>query len=141
MLKVSVIGHIGQDAVVKEFQSAKYVAFSIAHSESWTDQQGTKHEKTEWISCLKRIYFDNSGLVKFLTKGTKVYVEGQLSKKIYEKSGKQEAGLNCNVSHLELLSHKKEEVPASSEPLKGEPMPITEPNIPQDSGEGDDLPF
>ena len=132
MLKLSVIGNIGQDATIKDFGSAKYIAFSVAHSESYTNKAGVKVEKTQWVSCLKFVK-DETKLTEYLKKGTKVYVEGSLSTSVFEKNGKSEVGVNCLVSHLELLSKKEE-----GQATKAEPMP-TGPECPT-HGE-DDLPF
>jgi len=134
MLKITVTGHIGQDATVREWNNQHFAAFSVANTESYTDGQGVKHETTEWISCLKRIK-EGSGVVQYMKKGTKVYVEGQLSKKMFEKNGQMTCGLNCNVSYFEFLSSKEPTAP----PIQ----PITElPPLPPVPGDGsDDLPF
>jgi len=137
MLKLVVTGHIGQDATDKEWNGQHFAAFSVANTESYTDGQGVRHETTEWISCLKRIK-EGSGLVQYMKKGTKVFVEGQLSKKMFEKNGQMTCGLNCNVSYLELLSPKSENTAPAE--LKGEPIPII-PTNPIAAGEGSDLPF
>ena len=138
MLKVTVIGHIGQDAIIREWNGQHFAAFSLAHTETYTDGKGVKHENTEWISCLKKIKDSGSPLVPLLKKGMKLYVEGQLSKKIYEKNSKTECGLNCNVSVLELLTPKNDSQSYTG-PLKGEPNPIT--TEPVGTGDGTDLPF
>jgi len=140
MMKLTITGHIGQDATVKEWNGQHFIAFSVANTESYTDGNNVKHETTEWVSCLKRIK-EGSGLVQYMKKGTKVFVEGALSKKMFDKNGQRECGLNCNVSYLELLSPKAENsVPAE---LKAEPNPIGSPTPPPvpPTGEGSDLPF
>lgn len=138
MLKLTLIGNIGQDAVIKDFGTSKYISFSVAHSESYTDKQGVKVEKTQWVSCLK---YGESAVLPYLKKGTKVYVEGTLSAKTFEKEGHQQVALNCQVSHIELLGSKSE--PQSQEEAKptvskAEPFPVVhEPT----GNAGDDLPF
>jgi single-strand DNA-binding protein len=78
--KVILLGHLGQDPEIRSTQDGRAVAnFSLATSESWKDKQtGEKREKTEW----HRVTVWNEGLVgvieKYVTKGSKVYVEGQL---------------------------------------------------------------
>lgn len=87
--KVILIGHIGQDPDVRTFQSGDKVAsFSLATSESWKDKaSGERKERTEW----HKIVVFNQGLIKlcesYLTKGSKVYVEGQLETRNYDKDG------------------------------------------------------
>ncbi|MEI6752377.1 MAG: single-stranded DNA-binding protein [Paludibacter sp.] len=141
MLKLQIIGHLGQDAVIKDFGTSKYISFSVAHSESYTDKQGVKVEKTQWVSCLKH---GESAVLQYMKKGTKVYVEGQLSAKTFDKDGHTQIALNCNVSHIELLSSKPEGQNSGSE----SPTPQTESvRTEPTSGnqvpppEGDDLPF
>lgn len=135
MLKLVLVGNIGQDATIKDFGTSKYIAFSVAHSESYTNKAGVKVEKTQWVSCLKYVK-DETKLTEYLKKGTKVYIEGSLSISVFEKGGKHEAGVNCLISHLELLSKKEE----GTQDSKAEPMPIApEPHCPT-HGE-DDLPF
>jgi single-strand DNA-binding protein len=145
MLKVQIIGHLGQDAILKTFNNVNYVSFSVAHSEKFKDNQGNERETTQWVSCLKRVSED-SKLQTYMKKGTKVYVEGSLSAKIFERqaNGKAQVALNCNVSHLELLSSKQDsqtDSEAQQAPLLAEPNPITDQNkIVSPAGE-DDLPF
>ena len=109
MLKLTVIGHLGQDAVVKTFGTASFISFSVAHTDKYKDSQGVEHEKTQWISCLKRIG-ENSSLTVYLKKGTKVYIEGRFTAKLFESqaSNAPQIALNLDVSYLELLSVKSE---------------------------------
>ena len=78
--KVILIGHLGKDPEVRSFSNGGRVCnFRIATSETWRDKaSGEKRERTEWHTIA--IFAD--GLVgiaeKYLRKGSKVYVEGQL---------------------------------------------------------------
>ena len=78
--KVILLGVLGKDPDVKSFPSGDRIAeLSVATSERWTDKStGEKKEKTEW----NRVVIRNDSLVKvaenYLTKGSKVYIEGQL---------------------------------------------------------------
>ncbi|MXP10369.1 single-stranded DNA-binding protein [Pseudoblastomonas halimionae] len=77
--KVMLIGNLGQDPEIRSFQNGGRVAnLRIATSERYKDRDGNQQEKTEWHTVA--IFSD--GLVgvveRFLKKGSKVYVEGQL---------------------------------------------------------------
>lgn len=111
MLQLQVIGNLGADAEVKDFNGSKAVSFNVAHTERWTDAEGTKHESTTWVSCL--LNGDGGKLLPFLKKGTSVYVEGAGSARCYSspKERKFVAGLNLNVRHVELIGGKVDEVP------------------------------
>lgn len=78
--KVILVGNLGRDPESRSFQNGgKVVNLRLATSESWRDKSsGEKREKTEWHS----VAIFNEGLAnvaeKFLRKGSKVYIEGQL---------------------------------------------------------------
>jgi single-strand DNA-binding protein len=88
--KVTLLGNVGKDPEIRAMTSGDKVAnFSMATSESWKDKtSGEKKERTEW----HRISVFNQGLVgiieKYVTKGTKLYIEGQLeTRKWTDKDG------------------------------------------------------
>ncbi|MET1754465.1 single-stranded DNA-binding protein [Novosphingobium sp. RD2P27] len=88
--KVILIGNLGADPEVKSFQNGGRIAnLRIATSENWKDRQtGERKERTEWHS----VVINSEGLVgvveRFLRKGSKVYIEGQLrTRKWQDQSG------------------------------------------------------
>lgn len=78
--KVILVGNLGADPETRSFQNGgKVCNLRIATSESWKDKNtGEKQERTEWHS----VAIFSEGLAgvaeRFLKKGSKVYVEGQL---------------------------------------------------------------
>tara|TARA_B110001454_G_scaffold193355_1_gene194198 strand:+ start:8521 stop:9054 length:534 start_codon:yes stop_codon:yes gene_type:complete len=88
--KVILVGNLGADPEVKSFQNGgKVCNIRIATSESWKDRNsGEKKERTEWHS----VAIFSEGLAgvaeRYLRKGSKVYVEGQLrTRKWQDQSG------------------------------------------------------
>ena len=88
--KVILIGNLGQDPEVKTFQNGGRIAnLRLATSENWKDKQtGERKERTEWHT----VVLQSEGLVgvaeRFLRKGSKVYIEGQLrTRKWQDQSG------------------------------------------------------
>ena len=88
--KVILIGNLGADPEIRTLNSGDRVAnLRIATSETWRDKQsGERKEKTEW----HRVVIFNKNLAevaeKYLRKGAKVYVEGQLqTRKWTDKDG------------------------------------------------------
>lgn len=79
--KVMLIGNLGADPEVRSFQNGGKVAnLRVATSETWKDKNtGEKQERTEWHT----VAIFSEGLIgvveRFLRKGSKVYIEGQLS--------------------------------------------------------------
>ncbi|MDC2298771.1 single-stranded DNA-binding protein [Bacteroides stercoris] len=100
MLAVTVIGNIGNDAEIKEFNGQKFIAFNVASTERYKDRQGNQHSRTTWVSCLKP---GESSVVTYLKKGTQVYVRGSLSVKTFNSGNGVQAGVNCLVRELQLL--------------------------------------
>ena len=88
--KVILIGNLGRDPEVRSTQDgAKIVQLSVATSENWRDKaSGERKEKTEWHRVV--IFNDRLAEVaeKYLRKGSKIYVEGQLqTRKWTDKDG------------------------------------------------------
>ncbi len=88
--KVMLIGHLGADPEVRSFQNGgKVCNLRIATSESWRDRQtGERQTRTEWHS----VAIFSEGLVgvaeRYLRKGSKVFIEGQLrTRKWQDQSG------------------------------------------------------
>ncbi|MBA3446611.1 MAG: single-stranded DNA-binding protein [Pseudaminobacter sp.] len=87
--KVILVGNLGADPEIRRLNSGEPVVnIRIATSESWRDKNsGERKEKTEWHSVV--IFNDNLAKVaeQYLKKGMKVYVEGQLQTRKWEKDG------------------------------------------------------
>jgi single-strand DNA-binding protein len=98
--KVIIVGNLGADPEVKSFANGgKICNLRIATSDNWKDKQtGEKKEKTEWHS----VTISSDGLVgvaeRFLKKGSKVYIEGQLrTRKWQDQSGNDRYTTEINV--------------------------------------------
>ena len=78
--RVELVGNVGKDPEIRTTQDGqKIVNLSLATSESWTDKNsGERKERTEW----HRVVIFNDRLAdvaeKYVLKGSKIYVEGQL---------------------------------------------------------------
>ncbi|MCH2545236.1 MAG: Single-stranded DNA-binding protein [Alphaproteobacteria bacterium MarineAlpha5_Bin2] len=84
--KVILLGNLGRDPEIRSMQSGKKMAsFSIATSKRWKDRNTQEQkENTSWHN----IVVFNEGLVdvieKYIKKGSKIYVEGELSTRKYQ---------------------------------------------------------
>jgi len=91
--KVILVGNLGADPEVRQLPSGEPVVnLRIATSESWRDKtSGERKEKTEWHRVV--IFNENVAKVaeKYLHKGSKVYLEGQLqTRKWTNKEGQEQ---------------------------------------------------
>ena len=96
--KVILIGNLGADPEVKSFQNGG----RIATSEQWKDKAtGERKERTEWHT----VVLQSDGLVgvaeRFLRKGSKVYIEGQLrTRKWQDASGNDRYSTEVSVGGI-----------------------------------------
>ena len=98
--KVILIGNLGADPEVKSFANGGRIAnLRIATSENWKDRNtGERKERTEWHT----VVLQSDGLVgvaeKYLRKGSKVYIEGQLrTRKWQDQSGNDRYSTEVSV--------------------------------------------
>lgn len=78
--KVILVGNLGRDPEVRSMQDgSKIVQLSLATSESWKDRNtGERKDRTEWHRII--VFNDKLGEIceKYLSKGSRIYVEGQI---------------------------------------------------------------
>lgn len=107
--KVILIGSCGQDCEVRFTASGKPVAnVSIATSSRKKNPQGEKVEETTWH---KLIFFDKLAEIagQFLTKGTMIYVEGQIKHDKYiDKNGQERQSTNVICQEMTVLKRGQE---------------------------------
>jgi single-strand DNA-binding protein len=109
--KVILIGNLGADPEVRFSKDGKKIAnMRMATSESWKDRQtGERRERTEWhrVVCFSPGLSDI--IERYVKKGSKIYVEGQLrTNKWQDQSGQDRyttevvlEGFNCAMTMLD----------------------------------------
>ena len=88
--KVILIGNLGADPEVRFTPGGQAVAnFRIATSESWTDKNGQKQERTEWHRIV--VWGKLAELCgEYLKKGRQCFIEGRLQTREWQdKEGKK----------------------------------------------------
>ena len=106
MIKMTVIGNIGADAVQRETNGRKYTTFNVAVSSKYKNQDGTETERTTWISCARD---GQSPVDQWLKRGRQVYVEGTPSVSMFtDNQGHPNCNLKLAVHRIELLGGKDE---------------------------------
>ncbi len=106
--KVLLIGNLGRDAETKFTPSGVSVTrFSVATSRRWKDQQTNEwKEETNWSNV---VLWRQENLANYLTKGTKVYVEGRLQTRSYDdKDGKKVYSTEVVADEVILLGGRGE---------------------------------
>lgn len=108
--KVILVGNLGADPETKSLTNGDAVTnVTIATSETWKDKQtGEKREKTEWHRV---VFFRRLGEIAgdYLKKGSKVYIEGKLQTRQWEKDGQKHYTTEIVASELHMLDSRGEE--------------------------------
>ncbi len=141
------IGNLGRDPEVRKFENGGTVVnFSMATTESYWDRE--KGERISLPTDWHNISVRRSGLTtlaeKYLSKGRKIYVEGKLRTRTYEKEGQTHYVTEIVADDIIILTPGNEGATSSNSPSAnfGDVKlntPTTE--LPKASDDEDDLPF
>ncbi|MDQ3230810.1 MAG: single-stranded DNA-binding protein [Pseudobdellovibrionaceae bacterium] len=138
--KVILLGNIGKPPELKQGQSGNASCrFSLATADHWVDQNGQKHEKTEWHQ-IKAFRKQAENVAKYCGKGSKIYVEGRLTTRSWEdQQGQKRYSTDVIADVVKFLSSPREESPGP------EPRPRSsrQPVVPAQMGDQDlgNVPF
>ena len=136
MQKVILIGNLGKDPEVKSFDNGgKIVNFTVGVTErGYKTKEGKEiPDHTEWFNCSVRQNGLAGVVEQYVKKGNKVYVEGKLRTREYEKDGQKKYLTELLVDNMELLTPKGG---------SGSQQPQAAPVQPQaESKDDSDLPF
>lgn len=125
MIKLQVIGNIGNDAKINEVNGRQSINFSVAHNRKFKNQEGVEVEQVTWVNCS---FWKNAGqsteVAKYLISGTRVFVEGIPDIKTFKnREGIVKASLNLSVTNVELLGGKAESNQAEQNRMEEPEMP------------------
>jgi single-strand DNA-binding protein len=126
------IGRITSDATVNTTKNDKQVVnFCIIENHSYTTKEGERREEKNFYNCA---YWRSTGVAKYLTKGTLVEINGNLTVDAFlNKENKPKASLKVHVSEIVLLAKPSNKQVKHDETKVTESEAVTEPV--------DDLPF
>lgn len=111
MQKVILIGNLGKDPEVKSFDNGGKVAnFTIGVTERGYKTKDGKEipDHTEWFNCVVRQNGLAGVVEQYVKKGNKVFVEGKMKTREYEKDGQKKYLTELVVDNMELLTPKGE---------------------------------
>lgn len=101
--KVILLGRVGKDPEVKQFDNGSVANFTIATDDSYKDKSGQKVERTDWHN----IVVGSAGLVevvsKYVKKGDLLYVEGKVKTREVEKDGVKRYFTEVRVETLKMM--------------------------------------
>jgi single-strand DNA-binding protein len=107
--KVILVGNLGNDPETRFMPNGNAVTnVSIATSESWKDKQsGQQQERTEWHRV---VFFNRLAEIagEYLKKGSKIYVEGSLRTRQWDKEGQKHYSTEVVGSEMQMLDGRNE---------------------------------
>jgi len=132
--KVILIGNVGKDPEINYIKEDLPVArFTLATSETYT-KDGQKVTNTEWHNIV--IWRGLAKVVeKYVKKGSKLYLEGKITNRQYEKDGQTKYFTEIVANNMQMLDSRNSNTDNSVTPP---PAPEAKPST--DTAE-DDLPF
>jgi single-strand DNA-binding protein len=139
--KVILIGNVGNDPEVKYIKEDVPVAkFSLATNESYKNKNGEKVTNTEWHNIV--VWRGLAKVVEnYVKKGSKLYIEGKLTHRKYEKDGETKYFTEILCRDLTMLDSREGGTFDNNSNSANTPQNnMSEPDI-DDFNDVDDLPF
>ena len=105
--KVILVGNLGRDPDIKYWEDGtKTMTISLATSEKWKTPEGERKESTEW----HKVEFRGAiaEIADTLKKGSKIYVEGKIQYREWEKDGERRFSTIIKAFNFQFLSPKDE---------------------------------
>ena len=107
--RVILIGNLGQDPETRYLPSGGAVTnVSLATTESWRDREsGEQRDRTEWHRV---VFFRRLAEIagEYLKKGSKVYIEGQLRTRQWEREGQKHFTTEIVANEMQMLDSRGE---------------------------------
>lgn len=107
--KVQLIGNLGGDPEIKNFDGRKMARISIATNEYYTNAKGEKVTETNWHNV---VAWGKTAEIaeKILSKGSEVAIEGKLVNRSYtDKDGHKKYITEVVANEFLLLTKKEQE--------------------------------
>ena len=114
--KVILIGNLGNDPEIRQFDNGMIATASIATSERWTDKQtGERKEHTEW----HKLVFNGrlaEVVAQYVKKGDKIYVEGSLRTRKWtdQQTGQERYSTEIRVDTMQMLGSQTQQAPQTN---------------------------
>lgn len=144
MQKIEIIGRIGADAEVKDFNGNQVINFSVAVSETYT-KNNEKVTNTTWFDVSK--WGNNTSVAQYIKKGGQIFVSGKVNNRGWAKEdGTIQVSNGISAFEIELLGSKSDATQAPSTQTQNSPNEFPQANQPnsfadENKEDHDDLPF
>lgn len=134
--KVILVGNLGGDPETRYLTSGDPVCnITVATSEMWKDREsGQNQERVEWH---KVVFFKKLAEIvsQYLKKGSKVYIEGSLKTRQWEKDGQKHYSTEIIARDMQMLDNRTDHPPTEGQEPRQESEPAQQEEF------DDDIPF
>jgi len=107
--KVILVGNLGRDPETRYLPSGGAVTnVSVATTKQWKDRQsGENRDRTEWHRV---VFFNRLAEIagEYLKKGSKVYIEGELRTRDWERDGQKHYTTEIVAGEMQMLDSRGE---------------------------------
>ena len=125
--KLMIIGNAGAAPEIREVNGVKVANLNVAVTERGYKTTGGKEipERTDWFTVIAWRGLAEI-LEKYVAKGDKLYIEGKMKSRTYEKDGQKRMVWELYAENIELLTPKKgeHEATATQQNKDEEPLPF-----------------
>jgi len=139
--KVMIIGNLTRDPESRTTpQGVQVTTFTVATNFIWTDPSGQRQEKVEYHNV---VAWRKLGEIcaQYLTKGSKVYVEGRLQTRSWDdQNGNKRYRTEIIAENMIMLDRPQADT-ATTEPEATPPAAQTEPTPEEEEINVDEIPF
>lgn len=122
---VALLGNVGRDPETKTLPSGTVAStFSLATSERYKDKDGEWQDVSEWHNIVS--YGKVAEVIRdYVSKGSKLYIQGKLTTRSWEKDGQKHYRTEVVVSEIVLLDGKgeKKQTQAPQETVSDDDIP------------------
>lgn len=107
MNKVILCGRVGKNPELKKFETSQSASFSLATNYKYKNKKGDYEEKVCWH--LIEAWGKTADIVcGYITKGSKILIEGQIDNQQYEKNGEKRTISKIKLLNFEFCDKKQE---------------------------------
>lgn len=110
---VELLGNVGKDPEYKDVNGQGLLKFSLATPDGYKDKDGKWQDVTDWHNVVVWGRMAET-LRQYIAKGSKLFVEGKLKTRTYEKNGEKRYTTEVVARDIVLCGDKRE---SSSEPV------------------------
>ena len=141
--KVILVGNLGRDPETRYMPNGNPVTnVTVATSRGWKDREsGENIERTEWHRV---VFFNRLAEIanEYLRKGSKVYLEGELRTRQWERDGQKHYSTEVVANEMQMLDSRGDMSSNTSAPSGG-PPPRSQDEMepPPEDDFDDDIPF